>query len=42
MGSKDPEFLSKIKMAWDNFFSTNPNLMLIIPFPEFNAVKEIE
>ena len=30
MGSKDPDFLRKIKMAWDNFFSQNPQLMLII------------
>ncbi len=30
MGSKDPDFLGKIKMAWDNLFSQNPNLMLII------------
>jgi len=30
MGSKDPEFLSKIKMAWDNLFSQNPRLILII------------
>ena len=30
MGSKDPEFLSKIKMVWDNLFSQNNKLMLII------------
>jgi uncharacterized protein len=30
MGSKDPEFLGKIKMAWDNLFSQNPRLILII------------
>lgn len=30
MGSKDHLFLSKIKLAWDNYFSQNPNLMLVI------------
>jgi AAA+ ATPase superfamily predicted ATPase len=30
MGSKDPQFLSKIKFAWDNAFSKNKKLMLII------------
>lgn len=30
MGSKDPEFLGKIKMAWDNYFSNNPHIMLIV------------
>ncbi len=30
MGSKDTQFLSKIKMAWDNYFSQNLELMFII------------
>ena len=30
MGSKDPQFLGKIKMAWDNYFSQNSQLMLIV------------
>jgi len=30
MGSKDTLFLSKIKMAWDNYFSQNTQLMFII------------
>ena len=30
MGSQDPLFLGKIKMAWDNYFKNNPKLMLII------------
>jgi AAA+ ATPase superfamily predicted ATPase len=30
MGSKDADFLGKIKMAWDSFFSQNSQLILII------------
>lgn len=30
MGSKDPQFLGKIKMAWDNLFSHNSKLLFII------------
>lgn len=30
MGSKDPDFLGKLKTAWDNAFSENPQLILII------------
>ena len=30
MGSKDPDFLGKIKNAWDNDFKKNPNLIFII------------
>lgn len=30
MGSKDPEFLGKLKNAWDIYFSKNPELILIL------------
>lgn len=30
MGSKDPDFLGKLKVAWDLYFKTNPELMLIL------------
>lgn len=30
MGSKDVHFLSKIKMAWDNYFSLNTDLIFIV------------
>ncbi len=30
MGSKDPDFLGKLKIIWDQHFSQNPNLMLIL------------
>ncbi|MGE3919542.1 MAG: ATP-binding protein [Gammaproteobacteria bacterium] len=30
MGDKDPEFLPKLKNAWDNHFKKNPKLMLIL------------
>ncbi|NGX31372.1 MAG: hypothetical protein K940chlam8_00739 [Chlamydiae bacterium] len=30
MGSKDPTFLGKLKIAWDTHFSKNPNLILIL------------
>lgn len=30
MGSKDPTFLGKLKIAWDLYFSKAPNLMLIL------------
>ncbi len=30
MGSKDPDFLGKLKHAWDTEFSENPELMLIL------------
>ena len=30
MGSKDPDFLGKLKTAWDLHFSENPNLIMII------------
>ena len=30
MGSKDPTFLGKLKIAWDQAFSQNPNLVLIV------------
>ncbi len=29
MGSKDPEFLGKLKNSWDMYFSKNPRLILI-------------
>lgn len=30
MGSKDPDFLGKLKTTWDNHFKKNPNLILIL------------
>lgn len=30
MGSKDPNFLGKLKIAWDLYFSQNPNLVFIL------------
>lgn len=30
MGSKDPVFLGKLKLVWDQFFQKNPNLTLIL------------
>ncbi len=30
MGSKDPVFLGKLKIAWDTFFSKNPKLVLVV------------
>ena len=30
MGSKDPQFLGKLKNAWDQHFKKNPNLVLIL------------
>ncbi|MDF3048352.1 MAG: Archaeal ATPase family protein [Candidatus Midichloriaceae bacterium] len=30
MGSKDPNFLSKIKNAWDIYFKQNPQLILVL------------
>ena len=30
MGSKDPDFLGKIKNAWDMYFKKNPTLILIL------------
>ncbi|MBB71183.1 MAG: ATPase [Legionellales bacterium] len=30
MASLDPTFLGKLKIAWDNYFSKNPNLILIL------------
>ena len=30
MGSKDPLFLGKLKIAWDQYFSKNPKLVLIV------------
>jgi AAA+ ATPase superfamily predicted ATPase len=30
IGSRDPNFLGKLKTAWDMFFSQNPNLILIV------------
>jgi len=30
MGSKDPAFLGKLKIAWDRFFEKNPRLVLIV------------
>lgn len=30
MGSKDPEFLGKLKNAWDVYFVKNPELMLVL------------
>ena len=30
MGSKDPDFLGKLKNAWDLYFKKNPNLILIL------------
>ncbi|WP_194847009.1 AAA family ATPase [Candidatus Neptunochlamydia vexilliferae] len=30
MGSKDPVFLGKLKIAWDRFFEKNPKLILIV------------
>ena len=30
MGSKDPDFLGKLKIAWDLYFQQNPKLILIL------------
>ncbi len=30
MGSKDPVFLSKLKIIWDQFFQKNPRLIVIL------------
>jgi len=30
MGSKDPDFLGKLKNAWDLYFKKNPELMLVL------------
>lgn len=30
MGSKDPDFLGKLKNAWDIYFKQNPELMLVL------------
>jgi len=30
MGSEDPEFLGKLKNAWDDYFKKNPELILIL------------
>lgn len=30
LGSKDPDFLGKLKTVWDNHFKKNPKLMLIL------------
>lgn len=30
MGGKDPDFLGKLKNAWDMYFSKNPNLILVL------------
>ena len=30
MGSKDPDFLGKLKVVWDQNFKTNPELMLVL------------
>jgi uncharacterized protein len=30
MGSKDPDFLGKLKTVWDNHFKKNPNLIFIL------------
>ena len=30
IGSKDPDFLGKLKNTWDDHFKKNPNLMLIV------------
>lgn len=30
MGSKDPVFLGKLKVVWDQYFQKNPNLVLIL------------
>ena len=30
MGSKDPAFLSKLKIVWDGNFKNNQNLVLIL------------
>jgi len=30
MGSKDPEFLGKLKTAWDLYFKKNPQLILVL------------
>ncbi|PCH57358.1 MAG: ATPase [Legionellales bacterium] len=30
MGSKDPDFLGKLKIAWDLHFKKNPNLLLVL------------
>lgn len=30
MGSKDPAFLGKLKTAWDQYFSQNPQLIMIL------------
>jgi len=30
MGSKDPDFLGKLKIAWDDYFEVNPQLVLVV------------
>ena len=30
MGSKDPDFLGKLKTVWDTYFKKNPHLMLVL------------
>lgn len=30
MGSRDPAFLGKLKIAWDRFFEKNPRLILVV------------
>ena len=30
MGSEDPDFLGQLKTAWDEYFSENPNIILIL------------
>ena len=30
MGSKDEQFLGKLKVAWDQYFESNPNLILVV------------
>lgn len=30
MGSKDPDFLGKLKTVWDNYFKKNPKLILVL------------
>ena len=30
MGTEDPAFLAKLKMVWDNLFSKNPKLVLVV------------
>ena len=40
MGSKDPDFLGKLKAVWDNYFKKNPKLILILCGSVSNWIEE--